>query len=35
MNTAPPDNTGTATAITYPFSTKPQDGELINLAPGV
>ena len=35
MNTAPPDNTGTAATITYPFSTKPQDGELIHVAPGV
>lgn len=33
-NTAPRENAGQA-AITYPFSTKPQDGELINVAPGV
>lgn len=35
MNTAPPERTGNTATITYPFSTKPQDGELINVAPGV
>lgn len=35
MNTTSPETTGNAAAISYPFSTKPQDGELINVAPGV
>ena len=35
MSTESPDTTGKAATITYPFSSKPQDGELIKVAPGV